>query len=68
MYQQILEMLLAKYGHLSYSELTEALRKDGLGGFVDAIENDAYLMGMMSEISKEFSIHLPDDTEYGIIP
>lgn len=68
MYQQILEMLLAKYGHLSYSELTEALRKDGLGEFVDAIENDAYLMGMMSEISKEFSIHLPDDTEYGIIP
>lgn len=68
MYQQILETLLRKYGHLSYSELTETLRKDGLGEFVDAIENDAYLMKMMSEISKEFSLNLPDDIEYGIVP
>jgi len=68
MYQQILEMLLAKYGHLSLSELKAALRNDGLGEFVDAIENDAYLMGMMSEISKELSADLSSDTEFGIIP
>jgi hypothetical protein len=68
MYQQILEMLLAKYGHLSLSELKAALRNDGLGEFVDAIENDAYLMGMMSEISKELSADLSSGTEFGIIP
>ena len=44
MYEQILKMLLEKYGHLSYSELTKALRQDGFGEFVDAIENDEHLM------------------------
>ena len=44
MHQQILEMLLGKYGDLSYSELTETLRKNGLGEFVHAIENDPHLM------------------------
>jgi hypothetical protein len=68
MYQQILEMLLAKYGHLSYSELMKALRKDGLGELVDAIENDPDLMGLISEISKEFSTELLSDTDYGVIP
>lgn len=68
MYQQILEMLLAKYGHLSYSELTETLRKDGLGEFVDSIENDAHLMGLISEIGNEFSPDVFGDPDYGIIP
>ncbi|MBA7709638.1 hypothetical protein ES703_118560 [subsurface metagenome] len=68
MYQQILEMLLAKYGHLSYSKLKEALRKDGLGEFVDAIENDADLMGLLAEISQEYGQDGLDDSEYGIIP
>ncbi len=68
MYQQILEMLLAKYGHLSYSKLTEALRKDGLEELVDAIENDAHLMGLIAEISQEFCPDGLDDPEYGIIP
>lgn len=68
MYQQILEMLLAKYGHLSYSELTETLRKDGLGEFVDAIENNAHLMGLIAETSNEFSPDVLGDTDYGIIP
>lgn len=68
MYRQILEMLSAKYGHLSYSELTEALRKDGLGEFVDAIENDEHLMALISEISKEFSTDVSGDTDYGIMP
>ncbi len=68
MYQQILEMLLAKYGHLSYPELTEALRKDGLGEFIDIIENDSNLMELISEIGKEFSTDLLDDTDYGVMP
>ncbi len=68
MSQQILERLLAKYGHLSYPELTEALRKDGLGEFVDAIENNAHLMGLIDEISSEFSPDVLGDTNYGIIP
>ncbi|UCE04317.1 MAG: hypothetical protein JSW07_11830, partial [bacterium] len=60
--------LLAKYGHLSYSELTETLRKDGLGEFVDAIENDAHLMGLISEISQKISPDISGDTDYGIMP
>lgn len=68
MYQQILEMLLGKYGDLSYSELTETLRKDGLGEFVDAIENDPYLMELITDISEEHSPDLLGDPEYGIIP
>lgn len=68
MYQQILEMLLAKYGHLSYSELTEALRKDGLAEFVDAIENDDHLMGLISEMSKKLPQDVFGDGEYGVIP
>ena len=67
MHQQILEMLLAKYGNLSYSELTQALRKDGLGELVDTIEADAELMGLISEISQEDS-HSLGDSEYGIMP
>jgi hypothetical protein len=39
MYQQILEMLLAKYGHLSLSELKAALRNDGLGEFVERMSS-----------------------------
>lgn len=61
MYQQILEMLMAKYGHLSYEELTEELRKDGLGEFIDVIEDDPDLMGLISELSKEAS------TDHGVI-
>jgi len=68
MYQQILEMLLAKYGHLSYSELTKALRRDGLGEFVDALENDPNLMELISEIGKEFSADLLGNADYGVIP
>lgn len=68
MYEEILEMLLEKYGHLSYSELTEALRKDGLGEFVDAIENDPNLMELISEIAKESSTPLLGDVDYGVIP
>ncbi len=67
MNQQILEMLLAKYGNLSYSELTQAFRKDGLGELVDTIEADAELMGLISEISQEYS-HSLGDSEYGIMP
>lgn len=61
MYQQILEMLLGKYGDLSYSELTETLRKDGLGEFVDAIENDPHLMELIADISEEYSPDLSGD-------
>ena len=67
MYQQLLEMLLEQYGHLPYSELTEALRKDGLGAFVDAIENDADLMGLIAEVSQEYA-DATGDSEYGIMP
>jgi len=68
MYQQILEMLLEKYGDLSYSELTETLRKDGLGEFVDAIENNPQLMELIADISEEYSQDLSGDPEYRIIP
>jgi len=57
MYQQILDMLMAKYGHLSYEELTEELRKDGLGEFVDTIQDDPDLMGLISELSKASTDH-----------
>ncbi len=68
MYQQILGMLLEKYGHLSYSELTEALRKDGLGMFVDAIENDAHLMGMIKEMSQNYTSDVFSNPDCGFIP
>ncbi|MFH1282639.1 MAG: hypothetical protein ABII27_03135 [bacterium] len=68
MYQKILEMLLAKYGHLPYSELIEALRKDGLGEFVDIIENDSNFMKSISEIDKEFPTDLLDDNGYWVMP
>ncbi|MCP4111908.1 MAG: hypothetical protein GY749_41330 [Desulfobacteraceae bacterium] len=65
MYQQLTEMLLSKYGHLSYSELTETLRKDGLGKFVDQIENDPHLMKLITESSHELT---PEISGYGVIP
>lgn len=66
MYQQLLEMLLGKYGHLPYSALLKALRKDGLGEFVDAIENDAHLMESIAEIGREYE-DIVGDSECGII-
>jgi len=68
MYQQILDTLLTQYGHLPYSELTEALRNDGLGQFVDALEQNETLMSMMADMSEEFARNLPDNLEHGILP
>ncbi len=68
MYQQMLEMMLSKYGHLSYSELIETLRKDGLGQFVDEIENDPDLMKLISEASHGLTLEVSGDSGHGVIP
>ena len=67
LHKKIMEGLLTKYGHLSDSELRDALRNDGLGKFVDAIENDPIIMGLIDEISNELSSAGKIDREFGII-
>ncbi len=68
MYEKILESLLSRYGHLTYPELTSELRKNGLGEFVDLIENNPDIMDMISEASSELFNELPDDIATGIMP
>lgn len=68
MYEQILKKLLDRYGHLSYPELTAALRKDGLGEFVDAIENNPDIMRLISEFSRKLPTDLLGDIGTGTMP
>jgi hypothetical protein len=77
MYRQILEQLLARYGNLSYPELRKALREDGLGELLDAIESGdclTDLTGLIGEIAEELPQDVFDhvfgdgDAAYGVMP
>jgi hypothetical protein len=53
MINQILEAIQNKYGHLGFSEMKSAMRKDGLGDIVDLLENPELINSLDEQMNEE---------------
>ena len=68
MFQEIMKMMMERYGDLSLPELKKALRVDGWGELVDAAENDPRLIAMLSEAGSMFPSEDSGDRGFGVMP
>jgi len=68
MFREIVRMLMERYGDQSLPDMKKAMREDGWGDLLDAVEKDPHVKALYSQFIGMFPSEGSGDPEVGVLP